>query len=96
METEDAMASRRDVREFRDEKVETSDLDRILEAGRRTPSARNWQPWDFIVVTERAQLMELAGVWRGAWHVANAPAAIAVIAPVLPPEQQATSTTSNT
>ena len=66
METGEAMASRRNVREFSDQKVDLSDLDRILEAGRRTPSARNWQPWDFILVTDRALLMELAGVWRGA------------------------------
>ena len=90
METSEAMASRRNVREFSEAKVEPSDLDRILEAGRRTPSARNWQPWDFILVTDRAQLEELAGVWRGAWHVANAPAAIAVVAPLLPPDQRAT------
>ena len=90
METAEAMASRRNVREFSDAKVEPSDLDRILEAGRRTPSARNGQPWDFILVIDRAQLEELAGVWRGAWHVANAPAAIAVVAPLLPPDQRAT------
>jgi hypothetical protein len=27
------------------------DMDQILEAGRRAPSAGNWQPWDFVVVT---------------------------------------------
>jgi nitroreductase len=28
-----------------------ADPERVLEAGRRAPSARNWQPWDFVVVT---------------------------------------------
>ena len=79
METWDAITSRRNVREFSDQAVSPADLDRILEAGRLTPSARNWQPWDFILVTDPARLSELTGVWRGAWHLAGAKAAIAVI-----------------
>ena len=90
METWQAMTSRRNVREFSDVAVKPEDLDRILEAGRRSPSARNWQPWNFIIVTDREQLTALAGVWRGAWHVANAPAVVAIIAPVLPSSEQAT------
>jgi nitroreductase len=82
METWDAIRSRRNVREFADRPVAADDVDRILEAGRLAPSAKNWQTWDFVVVTDRGQLARLAGVWRGAWHVANAPAAIALIAPV--------------
>lgn len=82
METWDAILSRRNVREFADRPVASEELDRILEAGRRAPSARNWQPWDFILVTERQTLADLARVWRGAWHVAKAPAAIALVAPV--------------
>jgi nitroreductase len=58
-------------------------LDRILEAARRTPSSRNWQPWDFVVVTERERLIELSTVWVGAGHVAGSAATIALIAPVL-------------
>jgi hypothetical protein len=26
-----------------------ADLDRILKAGRRSPSSQNWQPWDFVL-----------------------------------------------
>jgi nitroreductase len=90
METWQAMTSRRNVREFSDVDVRPGDLERILEAGRRSPSARNRQPWDFILVTDREQLTALAGVWKGAWHVANARAVIAVVAPVLPSSEQAT------
>ena len=57
------------------------DLDLILEAGRRAPSAKNIQPWDFVVVTDPERLERLAGVWQGAWHVAGAPAAIAFVLP---------------
>jgi nitroreductase len=81
MQTWDAIRARRNVRTFTDRPVAVHDLDRMLEAGRRAPSASNWQPWDFVVVTDRAQLQRLSGVWRGAGHVAGAAAAIAIVAP---------------
>jgi nitroreductase len=79
MQTWEAITSRRNVRSFTDQPIRTEDLHRILEAGRRAPSSRNLQPWDFVVVTDRAQLPELAKVWVGAGHVAGAATAIAVI-----------------
>jgi nitroreductase len=82
METWDAITARRNVREFDGRPLAGADLDRILEAGRRAPSSRNWQPWDFVVVTDREQLGELAKVWRGAGHVARSAATIALILPV--------------
>lgn len=80
METWDAITARRNVREFSDRPVSRADLDRILEAGRRSPSSRNSQPWDFIAVTGHDRLTELSGVWQGAGHVAGSAATIAVLA----------------
>jgi nitroreductase len=82
MQTWEAITSRRNVRSFADRPIPVAHLDQILEAGRRSPSSQNWQPWDFILVTGRDQLRELAKVWRGAGHVAGAAAAIVVIGPV--------------
>jgi nitroreductase len=82
MQTWDAITSRRNVRTFETRPIPDEDLERILEAGRRSPSSQNWQPWDFVLVTDRAQLRELAGVFRGAYHVAGAAAAIAIVGPV--------------
>jgi nitroreductase len=87
METWDALRSRRNVREFTEQPVPSEHLDRILEAGRRAPSSRNGQPWDFIVVTEGTRLAELAGVWQGAWHVAKAAVAVALVLPDLKEER---------
>jgi nitroreductase len=81
MQTWDAIAARRNVRTFSSQPVAPADLDQILEAGRRSPSSQNWQPWDFIVVTDRQQLSDLSGVFAGAAHVAGAAAAIAVVGP---------------
>jgi nitroreductase len=81
MDTWDAITSRRNVREFADRPIGDEDLDRILEAGRRAPSSRNWQPWDFVVVTDRAELGELAQVWRGGGHIAHSAATVVVVLP---------------
>ncbi len=88
METWDAIRSRRNVRSFTSDPIPAADLDQILEAGRRAPSSQNWQPWDFVVVTNRSECSELATVWRGAGHVAEAAAAVALIAPDITDERQ--------
>jgi nitroreductase len=80
METWDTVRSRRNVRQYADQPIPRKDLERIVEAGRRAPSAGNWQPWNFVVVTDREQLVELAKVWQGGRHIARSAATIAVVA----------------
>ena len=82
METWDAIRARRNVRTYRKEPVAEADLLQIVEAGWRSPSARNTQPWDFVIVTDPEQLQGLSTVWQGAKHIAGAPAAIALVAPL--------------
>ena len=81
METWDAVRARRNVRTYRPDPVPDADLDRIAEAGWRAPSASNRQHWNFIIVSDRAQLQELSMVWQGAKHIAGAAAAIALVIP---------------
>jgi nitroreductase len=81
METWDAIRARRNVRQYTGQPIAREDLERICEAGRRAPSAGNWQPWNFVVATDRAQLIELAKVWeRGGRHIASSAATIAMVA----------------
>jgi nitroreductase len=81
METWDAIRARRNVRQYTGQPIAREDLERILEAGRRAPSAGNGQPWNFVVVTGRDQLTELAKVWdRGGRHIARSAATIALVA----------------
>ena len=82
METWDAIRARRNVREYTSESISDADLDRIAEAGWRAPSAKNRQPWDFIVITDKDALQELSTVWMGAGHIAGAAAAIIFVIPV--------------
>jgi nitroreductase len=88
METWDAIRARRNVREFAERAIDDADLERILEAGRRAPSSKNWQPWDFVAVRERATLVELAKVWRFGGSVARSAATVALIGPILEDEVQ--------
>jgi nitroreductase len=89
METWDAYRSRRNIRDYADRSIDDTVLDRILEAGRRAPSAFNRQPWDFVVVTGHPALDELATVWQGARHVARSAATIAIVTPIEPDPDKA-------
>ena len=87
MQTWDAIRARRNVRSYRRDPISDSDLAQIAESGWRAPSASNRQHRDFVIVTEPAQLAELATVWRGARHIADAPAAIALVMPEPPDDR---------
>lgn len=86
METWDAIRSRRNVRDYREEPLPDEALLRILEAGWRAPSSRNWQPWDYVVVTDRAQLQRLSQVWQGGGHIAHSVAAVGLVIDDFGPE----------
>lgn len=88
MQAWDAICARRNVRQYLPEPVSEDDLNRIAEAGWRAPSAKNRQPWDFVLVTERSALQELSTVWMGAGHIAAAAAALARVIPVPPDERR--------
>jgi nitroreductase len=77
----DVIRARRAIRRFADRPLEPSALDRILQAARRTGSSKNLQRWDFIVVQDRARLIELAAVGPWAGHLAGAAVGIALITP---------------
>jgi nitroreductase len=82
LETWNAIRSRKNVRTYQDRPLDDADLQRILEAARRTPSSKNEQRWDFVVVREKDRLEKLAKVWQGARHVPGSAATIALVAPV--------------
>jgi nitroreductase len=81
METWDTIRARRNVRAYTEAPIAAADLDRILEAAWRAPSASNRQHWAFVLVTERDRLRELATVWQGGGHIATSAATLALLAP---------------
>jgi nitroreductase len=78
METYRAIMTLRSVRHFIDKPLPDAVLHRILEAGRWTGSAKNVQPWQFIVVRNRDTLNKLAACGKFASHLRGAAAAIVV------------------
>lgn len=56
----DVIISRQSERGYYQREVEKDKLERILEAGRMSPSASNSQPWKFIVVSEPELRKKLA------------------------------------
>jgi len=59
MDTLDAIHTRRSIRKYRDEPVPDELVERILAAAMMAPSARNGQPWQFVVIRDRELLVEI-------------------------------------
>ncbi|MDQ7859996.1 MAG: nitroreductase family protein [Armatimonadota bacterium] len=70
--------AKRDLRTYADRPIPPDVLTRILEAGRRSGSARNRQPWEFVVATDAEVRRALARCGRFAAHLARAPAVVVI------------------
>jgi nitroreductase len=66
------------VRRYQDKPVPEATVRRIVEAGRLTGSAKNLQPWHFVVVQDRETLHRLGALAGTGPYVAQAPLAIVV------------------
>ena len=67
---------RRSVRKFLDKKVEPEKIEKLLRAAMQAPSAKNQQPWHFIVIDEETQLDSIRTIRGGAKHLYTAPLVI--------------------
>lgn len=70
------MLKRSSIRSYLDKEVPKELVTKLLQAAMQAPSARNQQPWDFIVVDKRELLDELSKASNGAWMLKDAPLAI--------------------
>lgn len=77
MELDKAIRNRYSVRSFTSEKVDRNIILEILEAARMAPSAVNYQPWHFIVITDPVKLADIQEVYHRSWFK-EAPACIVV------------------
>jgi nitroreductase len=73
----EAIEKRYSCRSYKDKPVEKEKLDRILEAARLAPSAKNLQDWRFVVVTDGDTRRRLAEAANGQMFVAEAAVVIA-------------------
>jgi nitroreductase len=74
-----AIASKRDTRRYADQAVPEEVLLRILEAGRVSGSARNRQPWRFLVVESADRREQLAGAVYEGENVRGAKVVVAIV-----------------
>ena len=75
-EFEQLLATQRAVRHFDSRPVEDATIENVLKAATRAPSARNIQPWRFIVVREAATKAALGTIFDELgrqFYGANAP-----------------------
>ena len=78
MDAIEAILTRRSIRSYRDETVSDEVIETLLHAAMAAPSAGNQQPWQFVVIRERAILDAIPTVHPHAKMAAEAPLAIVV------------------
>ena len=69
---------RTSIRKYTDQPVEQEKIELLMRAAMAAPSARNQQPWEFYVVTDRGTLDKMAGCSPYASMLRSAPLGIAV------------------
>ena len=59
MKTFDAISKRTSIREYLSKPIDKALLEKLVDAGRRAPTARKVEPWEFIVATNKDCLQKL-------------------------------------
>lgn len=59
MDALEAIRRRRSVRQYTGAPIPRADLETIVDAGRLAATGSNRQPWEFIVITDRAMIEQL-------------------------------------
>ena len=78
MDTLQAIRSRRSVRRYENRPIPPELVQQLLAAAMQAPSARNEQPWQFIVLDDPQRLTAVAGGLPNAAMAEQAPLAILV------------------
>ncbi|HID76261.1 MAG TPA: nitroreductase family protein [Planctomycetaceae bacterium] len=78
MDTLEAIHTRRSIRKYESKPVPDELVGKLLAAAMMAPSARNAQPWQFVVITDRQLLQDVPRINRNAWMAAEAPLAILI------------------
>lgn len=73
MKVLDVIQKRRSVRKYKEDPIPEKALLRVLEAARLAPSGKNFQPWKFIIVKDKALKEKLAQASAGQFFMAEAP-----------------------
>jgi nitroreductase len=80
METLEAIFTRRSVRQYQTKPIPDALVHKLLAAAMSAPSARNSQPWRFVVIDDRQALDQVPGINPYAEMARRAPLAILICA----------------
>lgn len=72
--------SRRSIRKYKPDKILESDLKKILECARLAPSAKNLQPYKFIIVDDKGTISRLVVACKNQTFIGQAPLVIVACA----------------
>jgi len=78
MDAIEAIKKRRSVREYKDKTISKEILQNLVDAARFAPTARNVQPWEFVVITHPDTLKKIGALAENGRFMAQAKACIAV------------------
>lgn len=79
MDVFEAIKTRRSIRKYRKEPISEELLLKVLDAGRWAPSAKNSQPWSFIVLRDKEIRRRVAEAFPPGRFLAEAACGIAVV-----------------
>lgn len=78
MDALETIHTRRSIRKYQDQAVSEELIQQLLAAAMQAPSARNQQPWQFVVIDDREILAEIPAFMPNAAMAGKAPLAILV------------------
>lgn len=78
MEFFEAVKNRKSVREYSDKEVKKELIEKIIDAGRLAATARNEQPWEFIVTSDKEVLKKICGMCPNGPFIKDVPHLVAV------------------
>ena len=78
MDVLEAIHTRRSIRAYQNKPVPEELIQKLLATAMQAPSARNQQPWQFVVIDDRATLAKIPPFMPNAAMAGNAPLAILV------------------
>ncbi|MBW2980949.1 nitroreductase family protein [Candidatus Woesearchaeota archaeon] len=74
----EAIKTRRSVREYSDKEISKEDLKEIIDCARMAATARNIQPWQFVVVQDAVKLAKISELAPNGSFIKGANAAVVV------------------
>jgi len=78
METFESISQRASVREYQTKAIDKKLLETLVDAGRRAPTARAIEPWEFVIVVKKDTLKKLGEIANTGSFIKDAAACIVI------------------